>query len=85
MSSTRGSSDYVIYALIQRVPLFTACNVSLSMQMQEEAALHEQYTRVITPEPALNEETEDVCGLLKKCYDLRQGSARPGVLAVTCS
>lgn len=39
--------------------------------MMENAALHEQYTRVITPEPALNEETEDVCALLKECYDLR--------------
>lgn len=39
--------------------------------MMESAALHEQYTRVITPEPALNEETEDVCALLKECYDLR--------------
>ena len=39
--------------------------------MMESAALHEQYTRVITPEPPLNEETEDVCALLKECYDLR--------------
>jgi hypothetical protein len=31
----------------------------------DEAALYEQYTRVISTEPALNEETEDVCALLK--------------------
>lgn len=40
-------------------------------QLQEEAALHEQYTRVITPEPGHNEEAEDVCSLLKECYELR--------------
>lgn len=43
----------------------------LHAQLQEEAALHEQYTRVITPEPGLNEETEDVCALLEECYLLR--------------
>lgn len=40
-------------------------------QILEEAALHEQYTRVISMEPALNEETEDVCALIKECADLR--------------
>ena len=40
-------------------------------QIFEEAALHEHYTRVISTEPALNEETEDVCALLKECADLR--------------
>ena len=34
-------------------------------QMLDEAALYEQYTRVISTEPSLNEETEDVCALLK--------------------
>eukprot|EP00884_Botryococcus_braunii_P015280 jgi/Botrbrau1/2435/Bobra.0395s0056.1 len=38
----------------------------------EDAATHEQYCRVITPEPAINEETEDVCELLKQCLDLRE-------------
>ncbi|KAK9824634.1 hypothetical protein WJX72_011865 [[Myrmecia] bisecta] len=37
----------------------------------EEAAMHEQYCRVITPEPMINEETEEVCALLKQCYELR--------------
>ena len=35
------------------------------LQMLDEAALYEQYTRVISTEPSLNEETEDVCALLK--------------------
>lgn len=46
-------------------------------QMMEDAALHEQYTHVITPEPALNEETEDVCALLKECYDMRCAPSAP--------
>lgn len=33
--------------------------------------MHDQYCRVITPEPAINEETEEVCALLKQCYQLR--------------
>lgn len=41
------------------------------MQMIEDAAIHENYCRVITPEAAINEETEDVCALLKQCLDLR--------------
>ena len=41
------------------------------MQIIEDAAVHEQYSRVITPEPAMNEETEDVCALLQQCLDLR--------------
>ena len=41
------------------------------MQIIEDAAVHENYCRVITPEPAINEETEDVCALLKQCLDLR--------------
>ena len=43
------------------------------MQIIEDAAVHEQYSRVITPEPAMNEETEDVCALLQQCLDLRYG------------
>ncbi|KAK9901310.1 hypothetical protein WJX75_005763 [Coccomyxa subellipsoidea] len=38
----------------------------------EDAAVHEQYSRVITPEPAMNEETEDVCALLQQCLDIRE-------------
>lgn len=41
------------------------------LQIIEDAAVHEQYSRVITPEPAMNEETEDVCALLQQCLDLR--------------
>jgi len=51
--------------------LSTAPDLITEGQLQEEAALHEQYTRVITPEPGLNEETEDVCALLEECYLLR--------------
>ena len=36
-----------------------------ALQLLDEAALYEQYTRVISTEPSLNEETEDVCALLK--------------------
>lgn len=41
------------------------------MQIIEDAAVHENYCRVITPEPAISEETEDVCALLKQCLQLR--------------
>lgn len=37
----------------------------------EEAALHEQYCRVITPEPHISEEMEEVCALLEECLRLR--------------
>lgn len=52
-------------------------------QILEEAALHEQYTRVISMEPSLNEETEDVCALIKECADLRCASSR--VLSPPCA
>ena len=35
----------------------------------------DQYCRVITPEPAINEETEEVCALLQQCYALRYSPA----------
>ena len=38
--------------------------------------MHDQYCRVITPEPAINEETEEVCALLQQCYSLRYYSLR---------
>ena len=41
------------------------------LQIIEDAAMHDQYCRVITPEPAINEETEEVCALLQQCYALR--------------
>ncbi len=40
-------------------------------QIIEDAALHDQYCRVITPEPALNEEQEDVCAQLRDAFELR--------------
>lgn len=40
-------------------------------QIIEDAALHDQYCRVITPEPALNEEQEDVCAQLQDAVQLR--------------
>ena len=40
-------------------------------QIIEDAAVHEQYCRVITPEPAINEETEEVTFLLQQCLELR--------------
>ncbi len=42
-------------------------------QIIEDAAVHEQYCRVITPEPAINEETEEVTFLLQQCLELRRG------------
>ena len=47
------------------------CMLPMRMQIIEDAAMHDQYCRVITPEPAINEETEEVCALLKQCYALR--------------
>ena len=44
---------------------------SARAQIIEDAAVHDQYCRVITPEPAINEETEDVCQDLQGCLDLR--------------
>ncbi|KDD76974.1 adenosine/AMP deaminase, partial [Helicosporidium sp. ATCC 50920] len=38
----------------------------------EDAALHEQYFRVVTPLPSGNEETEEVCALLAQALDLRR-------------
>ena len=45
--------------------------ILIHVQIIEDAAMHDQYCRVITPEPAINEETEEVCALLKQCYQLR--------------
>ena len=57
-----------------RVELAAPC-----VQIIEDAAVHEQYSRVITPEPAMNEETEDVCALLQQCLDLRQAGLKPSL------
>ena len=38
----------------------------------EDAATAERYCRVITPEPAASEETEEVCLLLAECVGLRE-------------
>jgi len=37
----------------------------------EDAALHEHYSRVITPEPPQTEETEEVCYLLRQALEER--------------
>lgn len=50
------------------------------MQIIEDAAMHDQYCRVITPEPAINEETEEVCALLKQCYALRYNGAHTNLV-----
>jgi len=49
----------------------TAGEAAAEGRIIEDAALHEQYCRVITPEPAASEEAEGVCGLLRECLDLR--------------
>lgn len=51
--------------------LSTAVDLMNTGKIIEDAAMHDQYCRVITPEPAINEETEEVCTLLKQCYALR--------------
>lgn len=38
----------------------------------EDAAIHESYCRVITPEPLPNEEQEEVCFLLAQALDMRR-------------
>ena len=48
----------------------------LQLQIIEDAAVHDNYCRVITPEPAINEETEDVCQDLQACLNLRCGAPR---------
>lgn len=59
------------------------CTLPLRVQIIEDAAMHDQYCRVITPEPASNEETEEVCALLKQCYALRYTSCI-NVLLLVC-
>lgn len=39
--------------------------------MIEDAAMHEAYVRVITPEHSPSEETEDVCYMLQEAMELR--------------
>jgi AMP deaminase len=52
-------------------PVATPDDAAAEGRIIEEAATAEQYCRVITPEPCPTEETEDVCGLLRECLDLR--------------
>ena len=40
-------------------------------RMIEDAAMHDQYCRVITPEPVPTEETEEVCYLLRQALEAR--------------
>ncbi|KAL4437014.1 hypothetical protein ABPG75_004153 [Micractinium tetrahymenae] len=49
----------------------TADAMATEGRIIEDAAMHEQYVRVITPEPAPTEETEEVCYLLRQCLDMR--------------
>lgn len=46
--------------------------------MIEDAAMHEAYVRVITPEHSPSEETEDVCFMLQEAMELRQASCSQG-------
>jgi hypothetical protein len=49
----------------------TADAMATEGRIIEDAAMHEQYVRVITPEPAPTEETEEVCYLLRQSLDMR--------------
>ena len=53
-------------------PITTADALATEGRIIEDAALHEQYSRVILPEPASNEETEEVCWLLQRALDARR-------------
>jgi hypothetical protein len=50
----------------------TADALATEGRIIEDAALHEQYARVITPEAAPTEETEEVCWLLQRALDARR-------------
>ncbi|GAB4817976.1 hypothetical protein N2152v2_005022 [Parachlorella kessleri] len=53
-------------------PVVTTADAMASEgRLIEDAAMHDQYCRVITPEPIPTEETEEVCYLLKQAMDLR--------------
>ncbi|EFN59016.1 hypothetical protein CHLNCDRAFT_137692 [Chlorella variabilis] len=49
----------------------TADAMATEGRIIEDAAMHEQYVRVITPEPTPTEETEEVCHLLRQALDMR--------------
>ncbi|KAL4859603.1 AMP deaminase [Chlorella vulgaris] len=49
----------------------TADAMATEGRIIEDAAMHEQYVRVITPMPAPTEETEEVCYLLRQALDMR--------------
>jgi hypothetical protein len=49
----------------------TADALAAEGRLVEDAALHEQYSRVVTPEGPPSEETEEVCSLLARALDLR--------------
>jgi len=50
----------------------TADALATEGRIIEDAALHEQYSRVILPEPASSEETEEVAWLLQRALDARR-------------
>ncbi|KAG7671780.1 hypothetical protein Ndes2526B_g07318 [Nannochloris sp. 'desiccata'] len=53
-------------------PITTADALATEGRIIEDAALHEQYSRVILPEPASSEETEEVSWLLQRALDARR-------------
>lgn len=63
-----------VYCIVLSSKLPSTVRPHFCMQIIEDAAVHEQYSRVITPEPAMNEETEDVCALLQQCLDIRRAT-----------
>ena len=71
----------------QTVPhVSTADALATEGRIIEDAALHEQYAKVITPEPSPTEETEEVCWLLHQALEARKkwvfkSSASPEELA----
>ncbi len=52
-------------------PITTADALATEGRIIEDAALHEQYSRVILPDPASSEETEEVAWLLQRALDAR--------------
>lgn len=72
-SASCGTQQYCSCCCVQE-HVYQKCTCKhndLIAQIIEDAALHDQYCRVITPEPALNEEQEDVCTQLKDAVQLR--------------
>lgn len=56
----------------QQASVTTADALATEGRIIEDAALHEQYSRVILPEPTGTEETEEVCWMLQRALDIRK-------------